>query len=110
MGPPMAGALLAPLFVAMDLFARRDCKPSTWSKQDLKILVPIAARGLRRARPIPRGPFWPRLRNTAPLLKSHGRRLQAKQKCRMNLDAGSLFQWGTPGARHKLFATIGAVT
>src|SRR5262247_1650443 len=46
MDPLTAGALLAPLFVAMDLFALRYWKPSTWSKQDLKILVPSLLLGI----------------------------------------------------------------
>ena len=37
MDPIAAGALLAPLFIAMDLFALRYWKPSTWSKPDLSI-------------------------------------------------------------------------
>ena len=40
MDPVTAGGLLAPLFVAMDLFGLRYWKPSTWSKQDLRLLVP----------------------------------------------------------------------
>lgn len=40
MDPITAGALLAPLFIAMDLFALRYWKPSTWSKPDLVLLVP----------------------------------------------------------------------
>jgi hypothetical protein len=40
MDPVTAGGLLAPLFVAMDLFALRYWKPSTWSKQDLVLLLP----------------------------------------------------------------------
>ena len=39
-GPGTAGGLLAPLFVAMDLFALRYWKPSTWSKPDLVLLLP----------------------------------------------------------------------
>jgi uncharacterized protein len=35
-----AGGLLAPLFVATDLYALRYWKPSTWSKPDLKLLLP----------------------------------------------------------------------
>ena len=46
MDPLTAGALLAPLFVAMDLFALRYWRPSTWSKQDLKILVPSLLVGI----------------------------------------------------------------
>jgi uncharacterized membrane protein YfcA len=38
MDPVTAGGLLAPLFVAMDLFALRYWKPSTWSKPDLLVL------------------------------------------------------------------------
>lgn len=40
MDPLTAGALLAPLFVLMDLVAPRYWKPSTWSKPDLIPLVP----------------------------------------------------------------------
>jgi uncharacterized protein len=40
MDPVTAGGLLAPLFVAMDLFALRYWKPSTWSKPDLALLLP----------------------------------------------------------------------
>lgn len=40
MDPVTAGALLAPLFIAMDLFALRYWKPATWSKPDLVLLLP----------------------------------------------------------------------
>jgi uncharacterized membrane protein YfcA len=40
MDPITAGGLLAPLFIAMDLFALRYWKPSTWSKPDLMLLLP----------------------------------------------------------------------
>jgi len=40
MDPVTAGGLLAPLFVAMDLFALLYWKPSTWSKPDLVLLLP----------------------------------------------------------------------
>ncbi|NIJ65991.1 hypothetical protein FHR20_002953 [Sphingomonas leidyi] len=40
MDPVTAGGLLAPLFIAMDLVALRYWKPSTWSRPDLKLLVP----------------------------------------------------------------------
>ena len=40
MDPVTAGGLLAPLFIAMDLFALRYWKPSTWSKPDLMRLLP----------------------------------------------------------------------
>jgi uncharacterized membrane protein YfcA len=40
MDPVTAGGLLAPLFIAMDLFALRYWKPSTWSKADLVLLLP----------------------------------------------------------------------
>ncbi|MCE2453682.1 MAG: sulfite exporter TauE/SafE family protein, partial [Nitrospinae bacterium] len=40
MDPLTAGALLAPLFVVMDLFALRYWKPKTWSKPDLALLLP----------------------------------------------------------------------
>src|SRR6476620_542201 len=39
MDPVTAGGLLAPLFIAMDLFALRYWKPSTWSKPDLMRLL-----------------------------------------------------------------------
>lgn len=40
MDPVTAGGLLAPLFIATDLFALRYWKPSTWSKPDLVLLLP----------------------------------------------------------------------
>nr|WP_315593861.1 sulfite exporter TauE/SafE family protein [uncultured Cupriavidus sp.] len=40
MDPVAAGGLLAPLFIAMDLFSLRYWKPSTWSRPDLRLLVP----------------------------------------------------------------------
>src|ERR1700722_14647179 len=40
MDPVTAGGLLAPLFIAMDLFALSYWKPSTWSKPDLVPLLP----------------------------------------------------------------------
>src|ERR1700756_1550247 len=40
MDPVTAGGLLAPLFIAMYLFALRYWKPSTWSKPDLVLLLP----------------------------------------------------------------------
>ena len=40
MDPVTAGGLLAPLFIAMDLFALRYWKPSTWSKPDMVLLLP----------------------------------------------------------------------
>jgi uncharacterized membrane protein YfcA len=40
MDPIKAGSLLAPLFVAMDLFALRFWRPQTWSKPDLALLLP----------------------------------------------------------------------
>jgi uncharacterized protein len=46
MDPLTAGALLAPLFIAMDLFALRYWKPSTWSKQDLAVLIPALIAGI----------------------------------------------------------------
>jgi uncharacterized membrane protein YfcA len=46
MDPLTAGALLAPLFIAMDLFALRYWKPSTWSKADLAVLVPALVAGI----------------------------------------------------------------
>ena len=46
MEPLTAGALLAPLFVAMDLCALRYWKPSTWSRPDLVRLVPSLLAGI----------------------------------------------------------------
>lgn len=46
MDPLTAGALLAPLFIGMDLFALRYWKPSTWSKPDLTVLVPALIIGI----------------------------------------------------------------
>jgi uncharacterized membrane protein YfcA len=46
MDPVTAGGLLAPLFIAMDLFALRYWKPSTWSKPDLVLLLPGLAIGI----------------------------------------------------------------
>jgi uncharacterized membrane protein YfcA len=46
MDPVTAGGLLAPLFVAMDLFALRYWKPSTWSRQDLVLLLPGLVSGI----------------------------------------------------------------
>jgi uncharacterized membrane protein YfcA len=40
MDPIKAGSLLAPLFVAMDLFALRFWRPHTWSRPDLALLLP----------------------------------------------------------------------
>jgi hypothetical protein len=40
MDPIKAGSLLAPLFVAMDLYALRFWRPHTWSRPDLFLLVP----------------------------------------------------------------------
>src|SRR5258708_19231057 len=41
-----AGGLLAPLFIAMDLFALLYWKPSTWSKPDLVLLLPGLLAGI----------------------------------------------------------------
>lgn len=46
MDPLEAGALLAPLFLAMDIFALRYWKPGTWSKPDLAVLIPGLAAGV----------------------------------------------------------------
>src|SRR5215467_2677217 len=46
MDPVTAGGLLAPLFIAMDLYALRYWKPSTWSKPDLKLLLPALVPGI----------------------------------------------------------------
>jgi hypothetical protein len=46
MDPLTAGAVLAPLFVAMDVTALRYWKPSTWSRPDLVVLVPSLIVGI----------------------------------------------------------------
>ena len=46
MDPIAAGALLAPLFVAMDLTALRYWRPATWSKTDVVVLVPALVLGI----------------------------------------------------------------
>jgi uncharacterized protein len=46
MDPLTAGAVLAPLFVAMDVVALRYWKPSTWSRPDLVVLVPSLMVGI----------------------------------------------------------------
>lgn len=46
MDPVTAGGLLAPLFVAMDLYALRYWKRSTWSKPDLLLLLPGLVLGI----------------------------------------------------------------
>ncbi len=46
MDPVTAGGLLAPLFIAMDLYALRYWKASTWSKSDLVVLVPALVIGI----------------------------------------------------------------
>lgn len=40
MDPVSAGAVMAPLFIVMDVVAIRYWKPSTWSRRDLAWLVP----------------------------------------------------------------------
>jgi uncharacterized membrane protein YfcA len=46
MDPLTAGAVLAPLFVTMDVVALRYWKPATWSKPDLAVLVPSLVAGI----------------------------------------------------------------
>lgn len=46
MDPISAGALLAPLFIVMDVFAFRYWSPSTWSRPDVLRLVPAALVGI----------------------------------------------------------------
>jgi len=46
MDPISAGALMAPLFIVMDVFAFRYWKPSTWSRRDLAWLVPPMVLGI----------------------------------------------------------------
>jgi uncharacterized membrane protein YfcA len=45
MDPISAGALLAPLFIVMDVFAFRYWRPATWSRPDLVMLVPALVAG-----------------------------------------------------------------
>jgi uncharacterized membrane protein YfcA len=46
MDPIEAGAMLAPLFLAMDVVAFRYWKPGTWSKPDLAVVLPGLALGV----------------------------------------------------------------
>lgn len=46
MDPVTAGALLAPMFVAMDLFALRYWRPNTRSKPEVTILIPAMIAGI----------------------------------------------------------------
>src|SRR5260221_7711355 len=46
MDPISAGALLAPLFIAMDVFAFRYWRPSTWARPDIVMLVPALVVGV----------------------------------------------------------------
>lgn len=46
MDPIAAGALLAPLFIFMDLTALRFWRPSTWSRVDLAMLLPALVVGI----------------------------------------------------------------
>ncbi|MCC8967680.1 sulfite exporter TauE/SafE family protein [Bradyrhizobium sp. Pear76] len=46
MDPIAAGALLAPLFVVMDITALRFWKPNTWSRTDLAMLLPALVVGI----------------------------------------------------------------
>src|SRR6201989_3700830 len=45
MDPVTAGGLLAPLFIAMDLFGLRYWNPSRWRKQDLGLRRPGSGTG-----------------------------------------------------------------
>lgn len=44
--PISAGAVLAPMFIAMDVFALRYWSPATWSKPDVLRLVPASLVGI----------------------------------------------------------------
>jgi uncharacterized membrane protein YfcA len=46
MDPLQAGALLAPLFLVMDLFAFRYWTPDTWSRAELKVVLPTLPLGV----------------------------------------------------------------
>ena len=46
MDPIAAGALLAPLFVVMDITALRFWRPNTWSRVDLAMLLPALVVGI----------------------------------------------------------------
>ncbi|WP_146990903.1 sulfite exporter TauE/SafE family protein [Bradyrhizobium macuxiense] len=46
MDPIAAGALLAPLFVVMDITALRFWRPNTWSRVDLTMLLPALVVGI----------------------------------------------------------------
>lgn len=45
MDPLTAGAILAILFLVMDAYALRYWKPTTWSKPDIKVLIPAVLLG-----------------------------------------------------------------
>ncbi|WP_341909196.1 sulfite exporter TauE/SafE family protein [Ferrovibrio terrae] len=46
MDPITAGAVLAPLFIAIDIVAFFYWRPGTWSKPDAKLLLPMLALGI----------------------------------------------------------------
>lgn len=46
MDPLIAGAFLAPMFIAMDVFALRYWRPSTWSRPDVVLLLPGVVVGI----------------------------------------------------------------
>lgn len=46
MDPITAGAIMAPLFIPMDILALRYYPPKTWSLPDLKILIPTMIAGI----------------------------------------------------------------
>lgn len=46
MDPISAGALLAPMFVVMDMIGLRYWRPSTWSRPDAKVLAPSVVVGI----------------------------------------------------------------
>jgi uncharacterized protein len=46
MDPIIAAIMLAPMLVVMDLFALRTFPPATWSKQDLRLMLPGLVLGI----------------------------------------------------------------
>lgn len=46
MDPITAGAIIAPLFIPMDIVALRYYPPRTWSRPDIKVLIPALVVGI----------------------------------------------------------------
>jgi hypothetical protein len=89
MDPVTAGGLLAPLFIAMDLFALRYWKPSTWSKPDLLALLPGLVTGIGFGYLLFRLPGPPRHRDRDG--RDHPDLCRAMACCRRGGDDPSAF-------------------